>query len=465
MKRARWLSQLVRLLIAGGLGLFVIGSSAALAATQTESGKLGVGFTVVHTPTPTPSPTLSPTVSPTLTPSVSPTASASPQPQPTGGVISQIGQFVAQVFNQIGKAVTVTIAAIAAGLAPAIQQAGKFIKLTPPIVAQNFPWLLLLYLLLLIMLHLRQAIREQREAAAILKVMEREQVLSGEKDNYIMLTSHHLRTWVTYIKNGVDLISINKAIDPALIASLKQGAGDISSKVEELLKTINEKTTLQEIAAPNIKQARQRLYTSPFLIGPLVTVGVISVVAYFIFANIAHIQESQINQLIQLLAYIVEGSILYLVLRSRLQRRNKVQNSLQLLAHQRAIDQARNQFIQDSVVIVGGALQAYGDDVANIQSNEQAKYIVNGYKKLIDLIAKFQLAVQVEGGQLGHALQHFGLRQLIDKSMASHQEAAAGKKIQLSAAGNDGPLIQNQDTLQLVVDSLVDGLRLRRCQN
>jgi len=188
----------------------------------------------------------------------------------------------------------------------------------------------------------------------------------------------------------------------------------------------------------------------------MVSMAAIGVLAVVVFVNIGHIQASVIDQLIQLLAYVIEGTVLYLVLRSRLQKRGRVQSSLQLLAHQRAIDQARNQFISDSVAIVGGALQALATNVVNVQSNEQAKFIVNGYQKLTNLIGKFQLAIQVEGGQLGHAKQHFTVRQMVDKVVADHQAAATAKKVQLSVTGQDGQLVQSRDTLELVLASLVD---------
>lgn len=342
---------------------------------------------------------------------------------------------------------------------PVTQEASRLIKLTPPVVAYNFPWLLLFYLLLLIILHTRQAIKEQREAKAVVEVMAREKAIADEKENFVMLTSHYMRTWTTYIRNGVDLISsvaTVSTIAPELMTELKTGATALSGKVDDLLKTISDQSLLGELQQLDVSKARRHLYTSPFLIGPLVIVGAIGLFANYLFTNLAKIDISFINQIIQILAYVTEASVLYFVLRSRLRRRTNVQNALKLLAHQRAIDQTRNQFIRDSVVMIGGVLQSFSNSVQNVRSNEQARFIIQGYQNLINLISRFQIALMIEGGKIGENKERFMLRQAIDEALADQRNAADLKNLRFAAGGTDGELLQNHEMVRLVIASLID---------
>jgi len=424
--------------------LFILLPARALAVTSSSAGKLGEGL-VVPSPTPTALPSVSPT--PTPTPVVT---------NPVEQAVTEVVKFISNVANAVAAAVGAAAAAIAAGFQPVVHEAERLIKLTPAVIAYNFPWLLLFYLVLLIILHTRQAVREEKEARAILNTMEHEKAIANEKENFIMLTSHHFRTWTTYIRNGIDLLSTNKDLAPELLTALNEGALVLSAKVDELLKTINEQSGLEDLAAPDIKKAKRRLYTSPFLIGPLIVVALIGLGANYLFTNLAHIQMSTVNQIIQILAYLAEGSVLYLVLRSRLAKRTNVQNALNLLAHQRAIDDARTKFIQDSIIIVGGALEAFSSEIADIRSNDQAKYILNGYQKLINLISKFQLAVQVQSSEAVQDKRQFTLKQLIDEVTEDHREAFEAKKIEFVTEGIDGVMVQNADRLRLVLSSLVD---------
>ena len=446
-----WRTVQAKLGVAFGWLLFIALPSGVFAASLTSSGKLGQGLVV-----PTPTPTATPTALPSLSPTPLPTPSENPLAQAAAAVAKFIAAIVAAIATAIAAAIAATAAAVAAGFQPVFQEAGRIIKLTPPVVAYNFPWLLLFYLLLLIILHTRQAIREENETRAILKAMEREKVIADEKENFIILTSHHFKTWTTYIRNGIDLLATNKTIGPEMLAALNEAGSGLSVKVDELLKTISEQSVLQELVVPDIKKASRKLYASPFLIGPLIIVALLGIGATYLFTNLAHIQMPLINQIIQLLAYLSEASVLYLVLRSRLAKRTNVQNALNLLAHQRAIDEARTKFIQDSVIIVGGALEAFSAEIAEIRSNEQAKYIIDGYQKLINLISKFQLAITVQSGEIAHEEQKFALKELVDGEIEEHRTAAEAKKIELTVEGTDGALVQNTDRLRLVLGSLID---------
>ena len=77
--------------------------------------------------------------------------------------------------------------------------------------------------------------REARNAQILAAILKREKSIAGEKNEFINLLSHHLRTPITIISGMIDLISFTQKDRD--VTALKNMSGHIQQDVEAILGT------------------------------------------------------------------------------------------------------------------------------------------------------------------------------------------------------------------------------------
>lgn len=271
----------------------------------------------------------------------------------------------------------------------------KMVENTPPAVANTFPYILFALLGVMALVFFYQAQSEARQARKLLEILRFEKVIYEDKENFLTLSAHYLRTPATLIVNGVDLLPVSKQKDKKILGPI---AKNLSNEVQSILKEISDNTYLSSIKKPEIKKKRLSLFLSPFLLLPIVLVGIIAVVANMLFINVAKIDISTVNLAAEIMTFFIVLFVFITFARHRYTEKRNRQEFELTIGYERAMDNARNKFVADTIE----RLTPFVSDIDKNTPKSQDKItgsIQEGRKRLSDILYKFSLFAESSKGR------------------------------------------------------------------
>ena len=365
-----------------------------------------------------------------------------------GNVIKQVGQAISGILAPVGESVGGIIGAVG-------KQGTEIIRRTPPPVAYSFPYGLFVVILILIILLARQTRQELERIRELVEVLKREKTLAEEKDNFLRLGAHYLRTPTTIITGGVSLIQHASSISTGLIGAVADIANLIAAKVNQLIKDVAQNTFLSGIVSPDIKTETLKAFLSPAFWLPIVLVAGASILANYLFVHVANIQVSLVNWLIEGLAFVIVVFMFYNFYRRRhIQRQNR-QNFEQALAHEQVLDAARNDFITQTKANLEADVDRLRLSLADA-SPKDIRYIEQGLTSLEGILAKFDILTQIKSGKLERTRNNIDLDTEIRRITDTEVAAIAEKNLRVEFVGDALTMIQDQDKLGFALVTVLD---------
>jgi len=341
-------------------------------------------------------------------------------------------------------------------LANVIDRAEQLIASTPPPVAYFFPYLLFILLGILIWRFGVQAKEEALNAQKLVKLLDFEKNIAIQKESFMVLSSHYLRTPMTIINSGVDLyLTINKVA--AATAVLFRGSVQaLSDKVEYIFTQIDKNTYLKTINMPEIKEEKIRIYTSPLLILPIFFVGLVAIVANLLFETVASIDIHVVNYLIQGVSFTILAVVLYGAYRKReTQKTNKAKFDL-LIKQQIAVDQARNGFIKEVASDLEKEVANLELKINEVKNKSAVKDIQKGISDMKSMIAKFAFLSSIEAGKANLQDQKLDLNQILAQSLTNEEAEISAKNLTVNLPEVKVDMIGDKQKLAFILSNLLD---------
>ncbi|MEI7690072.1 MAG: ATP-binding protein [bacterium] len=341
-------------------------------------------------------------------------------------------------------------------LANVFDRAEQFIASTPPPVAYFFPYLLFILLGILIWRLGAQAKNEAFNAQKLVKLLDFEKNIATQKESFMVLSSHYLRTPMTIINSGVDLyLTINK-VTAATAVLLRGSVQAIANKVEYIFGEVDKNSYLKSINMPEVKQEKIRIYTSPLLILPIIFVALTVVIANFLFETVASININVVNYLIQGTFFVILGVVLFTALRKReTQKANKTKFDL-LIAQQVAVDEARNRFITEVANDLEKEVNILEGEISEVKDKTAVKEIQKGIADMKSMIAKFAFLSSIEAGKAGLRNQKLDTSTLISQSLKAEESEIAAKGIKVNLPEKNIGVSADKQKLFFILSSLID---------
>lgn len=338
------------------------------------------------------------------------------------------------------------------------QKIGKVVQDVPKPVAYSFPYVLLALIGILIGRLLFQTRREIHRIRMIKAASVREKQLELEKQNFLMLASHYLRTPVTIIKGNIELAQSLKAIPDSALPNLQATVTAVQTEISSLLNALGENKSLTSVIQPPIvKTPVKKAILSPFVIGPVLGMVALLIFANILFVDFRVIEPKFVDFLVQILLVVILGQWFISSVRKRHIHSQELIEQQFLLDQQRSIDEARAEFItkatQGLSVYLGNlgkeldALTAAGHDTTRIRK---------GYDQLTEIMHKFLLAVSLQAPTVTAQKQKIDSARVVQDLVGREQPKASNKNLQISSTAQGGTLTQNQQLANMVLDSLVD---------
>lgn len=263
-------------------------------------------------------------------------------------------------------------------------------------VVYSFPYVLFA---LLGMLLLFFALQVRREIQAVLRLRHNvlaEQHIAKEKETFLQLSEHYLRTPITLIRGGAEALAAANNQTPVLPPAVVQRIGELGGRLHDSVEAAISRLTSNELLAgiPNSQQslAAGKLWLSTGFLVPVAGFVALLGITQYLVQNIRQLNVTAVNQFVQAT---IAGLLLvafYEILRRRRLRRREVTALRQSLEYQRAVDGARNDFIHDNVMLFSSDVQQLLAALPDMPGNATVATVREGCLRFRKVISQFIVA-------------------------------------------------------------------------
>lgn len=335
------------------------------------------------------------------------------------------------------------------------EQARKWLQSLPQSTAQSIPYYIFLIVVLLALVPILQSIRETMFARQIALILQRERGIAEEKDNFVALASHYLRTPLTLMTGGLDTIISSGELSSEQLAPLHVELAGLDASIGGILEDIETNAALKSISAPPSDMARPSVLRSGWFWGPIVGSILLTLTANFFFVIVGDKEIGPTHTFFQFLVAAAAFVILYLGVRNLHIKRKLHLEQQQLIDHEKTIDEVRNNFISQTTMTLKDALDRINTKRAVIENTQSSSYFDDGYARIESILQKFLLLSQVQAG-VERNVEAIDLHEAIDNLIVTHHAAISAKR--LTVANTSTPLFirQNRMLFNFVLESVID---------
>jgi signal transduction histidine kinase len=302
----------------------------------------------------------------------------------------------------------------------------------------------------------KEARNEGELASKLIKLIDLEKKIGIQKDNFMMLSSHYLRTPLTIIRSGIDLLFTLEKTEENRASLVKAASGSLNTRVESIFSDINANTYLNNIKTPNIKEEKVKIYTSFYLWLPIVLIGLVAFLADYLFLTVAKININVINLITEIIAFIILAQFFFSLYRKRANERIKNQKYEKDYAEQRVIDDARNNFMKMVVIKLNTAVDSLEAALHGIGKPQNKKEILKGLDDLKQMIKKFGFLGQLTANKVNFDYNNVNLAGIIVDCEKQKAIQIKTKNLQMILPATKLSLRTDKDKLMFVLENVID---------
>jgi signal transduction histidine kinase len=333
------------------------------------------------------------------------------------------------------------------------------VQAIPTPIAVSIPYLLLFVLLAIILLMYLQSRREAKETRLRLAALDRSRQIAQEKDGFIELASHYLRTPLTLIKGGVDFLgAVQPPVSVTLLGSITLAVNDFGDAIERLLSNVSNDPRLQNIPSePNIKGTARGVWASPMFWLPVGIVGIVLGVVHYLLVESGKLEFSLISLATQFSIYAALIAVLYTVLRRQELYAREHKRADTLEQQQTAIDEARNQLIREAAATLAQKLEALHVYLVQAPDGQGKTFMMDGYTRIAEVLRRFRATATVIPPITSMQFVHFSLSALVTQAEKQVAQTASEKSVAIVGASNDIQLATPQPSwIVQILGSVLD---------
>lgn len=310
------------------------------------------------------------------------------------------------------------------------------------------PWLLFLGLGVTTARLVYHAWQEQALLEAVAAKLREERALHEQKQNFIKLSSHYLRTPLTLITTGIEAMT-SAGADKTWAGQLKAIGEQLRQGVNGLLEPAETSaaTPAQHPPLPN-----SNLYLSISMGGALAVISL----AVYLLANL-DFSNFKLSSLIGEIAVLLMAAVLiYSIRRTRSARQLVRQHFEELLQEHRALDKERNRLVKNSLDNLSAPLAKLKEKLKAGPSQAMAKPVNDGVASFESVLRKFIILSSLEAGDIAILKQPVSLAKIINKIGQRYSGRLEQKQLQIRSDLKAEKIKQDPLLLEFVLNSLID---------
>lgn len=303
----------------------------------------------------------------------------------------------------------------------------------PPVVVYTFPYWLFLALFILALSYLYQTAREAVATERMRKLLQRQQLIAEEKDNFIALGSHYLHTPLTVMRNGADTVVALKEAPETVTAPLLAALDGLRQRIDVILGKVESNEILNNIKQPDPIQLSGSILTNPTYWIPVAAVGGIVIIMNTLLGLVGKWDFSISNLTIQFIVGAIAVAFLFLAIRTYRLRKVEKEKLDQLVQYEHAIDAARTGLIDESTSALREGLAGVEAAKGALPATPTANFVTEGYNRFAEILSRFDLLRQLRAGADYGAAEPIDLQDSINALLAEYQPTILSKNLTVHA--------------------------------
>lgn len=335
------------------------------------------------------------------------------------------------------------------------EETKEWLRSLPESTAQTVPYYIFLLVGALALIPILQSLHEAYIARQIALILLRERGIAEEKDNFLALASHYLRTPLTLMTGGLDTIVALKELPAEELGPLRIELASLDTSIGDILEDVESNSALKNISAPPSVENQKSVLRSGWFWGPIIGSIVLTGVANFFLVIIGDKEIGATNTFFQILTAVSVFVFLYLGVRNLHLKRKLHAEQQQLIDHEKTIDEARNNFITQTTMTLKESLDRINEKRSAIENAPSASYFNDGYDRIESILQKFLLLGQVQAG-VDRNLEIIDLHEAIDNLLVTYHAAISAKRLTVANTASTIFIKQNRLLFNFVLESVVD---------
>lgn len=330
------------------------------------------------------------------------------------------------------------------------------VKSVPEDIARTVPYYIYALLGISTMLMAGQTLREMHATRILILLLKREKAIAEQKDNFIALASHYLRTPLTLMRNGLDTIIALKELTSDKLAPLRISLVELDEDINNILKDIEDNKALKQISAPPAETQSTSIIRSAYFWLPIVMSLLFTWLANFLLGIVANVDLGTANLLFQVIVIVSVSTVFYLVLRNHRIRTQQKKQQQTLIDNEHAIDTARNDFIKRATTALQIGLVNLAGSRNKLEAAPSIRFFDEGYNRFNAILERFLLLGQIQAGSTISS-EPVDLGDVINSAIASIDTALKEKAVTITNDIKGAVEVkQNRDLLEFVIKSVLD---------
>jgi signal transduction histidine kinase len=243
------------------------------------------------------------------------------------------------------------------------------------------------------------------------KLVRRQELLNLEKTWLLSLSSHYLRTPLTIIQSGQEMLK-----EGSDKAKLVAGMSSLNTVVSRVVDNLRNDSVVAEMKAPEKKRYKHASFWQPKVIVPVfITLGLV-IALNIVFTAGADLYPGTANIISQVCMIAVGAGLLYVMYDSWSERQALEKYQKQLLVYEEGLDRVRNNFVLSMANELMPEIKKAKSFVIVKTPLYARKNIKKGLKQLEKTTEKFLLICQLEREELKKQAAELGLKGTIEKA-------------------------------------------------
>lgn len=334
-----------------------------------------------------------------------------------------------------------------------LQSIERTIRSLPPLIKYLLPYFLFLILLIDILLLLYHIRRELKELQRLRELAEREHLIAAMKDTFMALISHYLRTPLSVLSGGVDLLASLHTYPDSLISGLQHDLKGLQSAIEGL---ISRSSSRIQSSPPAESLHAPAIWRQPLLIIPVILVGVAAFSFDYLAEHAGDFSLHQINLIIQVVVYSSLAVGAYLAMRQFHLYRQTLAAARHVVDEEVAFNRTRDEFIHEAGDELTQALHSIDSRIAQVGESSATKFMKQGQQQLREISAKFIVAQKLQGSSSTAPITHESLSAILAPALSAVQEKAEAKSVRIDTPPDAYITVQDPSLVTVVAKTVLD---------
>lgn len=334
-----------------------------------------------------------------------------------------------------------------------------FVRSLPTVVVVGFPYALFLLLGIAALVLLVELVRELRRLHLLQALIHKQQLLAEERDAFWHLAANYLRAPVTLIVGGAEaLIDVKSTTVTQELSSI---AASLQAKVAEIMKKIEDSTSLQAINHVQPRRVVQVARQAIFIIPVLIIAG-LTLLGDYAATSYRGLNPGFVGYAMQLTGFILATVLFYWILSLLTQGKSKRKAAEATLERQtNELANARHELITDTANQLNPDLTKLESTFAQLPADQAAlqpaQTLHEGSSRLREIVSSFAMLIRVQEGtgQVAAAPKAVDLTSLLAKTRAKLTPQITAKHVNISAPAVPLAVAAEADLANQVLESII----------